>query len=215
MRTWIWKYGISFSRVHSLLPRILHWSPQSACAIDFESTRYLASFGRSKNEVSKSGGKSGLVEPKRHVWGRHEGANKQKSMDREESFEGSGQIVISHICEDISSESGVSPERHGIIHKFTITILALPTRKGSSWLKSESRVLRECGKENQTLRGFHFECWAAFRPESSAGIFNSGKEGLLNYHHPPSTHSKDLSRDLCFPKQYKNHFINIVSGILV
>lgn len=73
------------------------------------------------------------------------------------------ETIRSHTGEDISNKAGFSRDGGGISHKFTMTIFALPTRKGSSWQNSESQALRECGKENQTLRRVSFLVFSSFQ----------------------------------------------------
>lgn len=77
----------------------------------------------------------------------HQGVNRQKNVDREESFKGSRQTLLCHICEDISNKSGLRPKSHGIVHKFTNNVLALPTRKGSGWQNSQTSAQGNVGKK--------------------------------------------------------------------
>lgn len=50
-----------------------------------------------------------------------------------------------------------------LTHKFTISTFALPTRSGSHWQNGGSWALRECGKENQTLRRVSFLAFSSFQ----------------------------------------------------
>lgn len=160
MRTGSWKCGIYFSRVHSLLLLILHLSQVRSEYLSQDKT--FGPFWKSQSERYKVG---------RYWWNLREIRMEQSigrhSWDREDSSEGNSRdcLELNPALFDCSFQIrlDLALTAAALTHKFTISIFALPTRSGSHWQNSGSWALRECGKENQTLRRVSFLAFSSFQ----------------------------------------------------
>ena len=165
MRTGSWKCGIYFSRVHSLLLLILHLSQVRSEYLSQDKT--FGPFWKSQSERYKVG---------RYWWNLREIGMEQSIGELVSEAVETGRTALretSRNCLELNPalfdcsfqiRLDLALTAAALTHKFTISIFALPTRSGSHWHNSGSCwALRECGKENQTLRRVSFLAFSSFQ----------------------------------------------------